>query len=300
LAGSLRRQSLDPLAGEAAVAKLAGSSVRRAYANIAKTESRYAPYAVDWRFLPAELLFIKDYIRHYLAEGSNYVAGTRYLSPIWANTIGMNLIRTIKSAEVLFIHIPKTGGTSISKVLYQRNLPHYTARFWVQTFGAVARSLPSFAVIRHPAERFVSTYKMAIAGGTDIVAYSQYWRSRLRGLESLDAFADHVLENSARPGALPRDLRLQSEFILDDEDRVMVDRLFSLDARLGLPEELGRWLSVPVMPHLNATAPTPLGVSAATREKIEQIYRRDFALYRHLVARGGAADVRGQHFDDLD
>jgi len=158
--------------------------------------------------------------------------------------------------------------------------------------------LPSFAVIRHPVERLVSAYKMVVSGGTDIVAYSRYWRARLRGLESFDTFVDHVFENRAHLAALPADLWEQAEFVLDPHGQVMVDRLFSLDARRGLPAELGQWLSIPAdLPHLNATAPQPLDVSRAARWKIGKIYRRDFQIYRHLVAKGGAADTRGLRFE---
>jgi hypothetical protein len=260
---------------------------------------RYSPYAVDWRFLPGEMLFVKDYLRYRLANASNSVAQFRIMSQFWRGTIGRNIKIAVEKAGILFIHIPETGGTSISKVLYHRNLPHYTARFWARAFARTVEGLPSFAVIRHPVERLISTYKMAVAGGTDIVAYSRYWRSRLRGLESPDAFVDHVFENRARLDSLPGDLCEQAEFILGDDGRVMVDRLFSLDAERGLPPELGRWLSIPAMPHLNATPPLPLHVSRASRWKIEQIYQRDFQIYRHLAASGGAADVRGLDLDDV-
>jgi len=257
----------------------------------------YSPYAVDWRFLPDEILLIKDFLRYYLANASNSVASTKVLSPLWVATIGRNVARAVKSADILFVHVPKTGGTSISKVLYRRNLPHYTAQFWRETFGRTVAGLPSFAVIRHPVERLVSAYKMVVSGGTDIVAYSRYWRARLGGLESFDTFVDHVFENRAHLAALPADLWEQAEFVLDPLGRVMVDRLFSLDARRGLPSELSRWLSIPAdLPHLNATPPLPLNVSSAARWKIGKIYHRDFQIYHHLVARGGVADMRGVGF----
>ena len=143
----------------------------------------YSPYAVDWRFLPDTLLLSKDFIRHHLAQGSNTLAATATLRPLWVATIGRNIAQAVRGAQVLFVHVPKTGGTSVSKVLYGRNLPHYTARFWYSTFRDSVADLPSFAVVRHPVERLISAYKMALAGGTDIVAYSRYDRGRLRGLE---------------------------------------------------------------------------------------------------------------------
>jgi hypothetical protein len=298
LAGNFRLESIGSPSTRGSASEFDRAAAERAVAAIAqRLAGHYSPYAVDWRFLPDEILLVKDFLRYHLANGSNSLARTRILSPLWVATIGSNVAKAVKNAEILFVHIPKTGGTSISRVLYRRNLPHYTARFWHGTFGRTVAGLPSFAVIRHPVERLVSAYKMAVSGGTDIVAYSRYWRARLRGLESFDTFVDHVVESRAQPTALPADLWEQAEYVLDARGRVMVDRLFSLDARRGLPSELGRWLSIPAdLPHLNATPPLPLNVSSSARRKIGEIYQRDFQIYRHLVARGGVADVRGQRF----
>ena len=79
----------------------------------------------------------------------------------------------------------------------------------------------------------------------------------------------------------------------------MVDRLFMLDAHSGLSEELRSWLSIPIIPHLNATAPLPLEVSPAVLRTIERIYSRDLAVYRYLAAHGGVADARGVDFDGI-
>jgi len=256
----------------------------------------YAPYAVDWRFLPEEALMAKDCLRHVLVEGSNTIARTPWLSAAWASTLGRRPATAVRKAGVLFVHIPKTGGTSISKVLYRRNLPHYTARFWRAVFGPGIARLPSFAVVRHPAERLMSAYRMAVNGGTDIVAYSRFWRSRLRGLSSLESFVDFVSDQQGHWEDLPLDLWDQGAFILDAGGGVMVDRLFSLDGRNGLSAELGQWLSAGPIPHLNATPPSPGSATAAVCAKIVRIYERDFALYDAIVARGGCADLRGAAF----
>jgi hypothetical protein len=299
LAGNLRRESSSSPAAEAVVARLLGAPAGREEAKIApRRPRRYSPYAVDWRFLPDEILWLKDFVRHYLATGSNTMARTEVLSPLWVETIGRNIAKAVTDAGMLFVHIPKTGGTSISKVLYHRNLPHYTARFWYGTFGRTVADFPSFSVIRHPVERLVSTYKMALAGGTDIVAYSRYCRWRLRGLESFEAFVDHLFDNRERLTDFSLDFHEQAGFVLDQGGRVIVDRLFALDARHGLPGELGRWLAIPAMPHLNATRPLPLDVSRTACRKIGQIYWRDFELYHHLVASGGVADMRGRQLGD--
>jgi hypothetical protein len=259
-------------------------------------DERYSPYAVDWRFLPDEALLAKDFIRHCLCCATNRMANTKILSQIWANTIGRRTISAVKAAHVLFIHIPKTGGTSISKCLYGRNLPHYTAEFYHRLFARSVSSLPSFAVVRHPVERAVSAYKMAVAGGTDIVAYSRYHRRRLAGLDSFDSFVDFIFESRGRLSSLPLELREQAGFILDNDGRVIVDRLFSMDSRNGLPPELNQWLGVRSMPHLNATKPQLLTISAKIQSKISKIYSFDFEIYDRIASNNRHLEAKGLSF----
>ena len=161
------------------------------------------------------------------------------------------------------------------------------------------RRLPSFSVVRHPVERMVSAYKMARSGGTDIMAYSRYWRTRLRGLELFDGFVDHVFANRQRLETLPLDLRSQASFILDPDSRVMVDRLFALSEFRGFPLQLNLWLATSTIPHLNATASYPVVVSARTKRKVEEIYQTDFAIYDHLEARGACPNSGGDNFRTL-
>jgi len=239
-------------------------------------------------------LYAKDLTRYHLVRLSNAMAHSPVLADVWVHTLGRRIASAVKRAGVLFVHIPRTGGTSISKLIYHRNLPHYTAEFWLTTFGERVACLPSFSVVRHPVERMVSAYKMARLGGTDIIAYSRYWQARLRGLHSFDAFVDHVFANRRRLHALPHDLRPQASFILDADGRVMVDRLFTLNERQGLPPELGRWLGQGSIPHLNSTPAHSVDVTAETRQKLEQIYLIDFKIYQFVKNQAAAADVKGQ------
>ena len=257
------------------------------YVGAIRGYSKYNPYAVDWRFLPEIALLAKDYVRHNVVYISNVAASKRTLSPLWLATVGRRTVKAIRSAQVLFIHIPKTGGTSISSCLYGKNLPHYTAKFYFDVFGPRLSNLPSFSIIRHPVERFVSAYKMAIAGGTDIVAYDRYDRFRLRGLSSIEYYVDFLFEHKASLLFLPRELREQVSFIQNAEGRVLVDRLFPLDCNRGLPKELGRWLGISHIPHLNVTGPRDIDVSQRAYHRILEIYCRDYQLYVDLIQNMG-------------
>jgi len=254
--------------------------------------TNYNPYAIDWSFLPERALILKDYIRHAVVVSSNAVAVTGPLTPIWAGTIGRWTLDAIRSAKVLFIHIPKTGGTSISACLYGRNLPHYTADFYFRVFGRSLSAYPSFSVIRHPVERVISAYKMAVSGGTDAILYDRYDLLQLRGLESLDLYVDFIFRNRKVLSALPKALREQVSFIEDRDGRLLVDRVFPLESATGFPVELGQWLEIPHFPHLNATPPRDLEMSVESVEKIAEIYRRDFEMFDALTeALRGTVDL---------
>lgn len=69
------------------------------------------PYRIDWRFLPDFLLKWKDAIR----RAANRMGGSEYmpspLARIWFATIRPGVFRSMRSAGVVFVHVPRTGGT---------------------------------------------------------------------------------------------------------------------------------------------------------------------------------------------
>ncbi len=259
----------------------------------APRDTPYAPYAVDWRFLPEPLLFAKDLARHHLVDISNATARNDALNPIWVATLGRGALQAVLAAGVLFIHIPKTGGTSIAKLLYRRNLPHYTAAFWNLVYGQRIRRLPSFAVVRHPVDRMLSAYRMAVQGGTEVMAYSRYWRARLKGLESFESFVDHLYDSRGAAHRLPLDLQPQARFVVGADGDIMVDRLFCLDRRTGLAPELRRWLGAADIPHINSARAQPVAITREAHRKIRDIDEGGYALYEQVAAKGGWIESRG-------
>jgi hypothetical protein len=62
--------------------------------------------------------------------------------------------------DCVLIHVPKTGGTSIRKGVWQK-------RYEGPVFGAIPdswRGLFTFAFVRHPLDRFVSAWRMFTCG----------------------------------------------------------------------------------------------------------------------------------------
>lgn len=254
----------------------------------------YAPYTVDWRFLPEELLVLKDWIRHHIVRLNNAAARSPTFSRVWADTIGKRTLADVLRARVLFVHVPKTGGTSISKIVYGRNLPHFTAEFFDAVFGDALAGTPSFAVLRHPMLRLMSCYRFTISGGTEIMASNRFERRRLGGLESFPAFVDFLYGCRDRLQSLPSTFHPQASFVLDKKSTVMVDRLFALDETGRLPAELHRFLGVGDIPRLNATHPAELTITPDVNAKIRELYKVDFELFDLLSQAGGQAQMRGR------
>lgn len=249
----------------------------------------YQPYAVDWRFLPEPALLAKDFVRYYLTAALNGAAGLPFLRQLWAETVGRRTISAIISAKLLFIHVPKAAGTSVSQRLYGRNLPHYTAEFYFKTFPHALRGVPSFAILRDPVERAVSAFRYLRSGGTPLIAVDRYQLSRLRGLETFDSFVDFLHQNRTRILSLIGTIHPQSHFVCDPQGRVLVDRLCCLQGENGLPRELTDWLGLESLPRLNASEPTTVEVSPAARRKLLEIYSLDHQLFEAVSARGGFA-----------
>ena len=67
-------------------------------------------------------------------------------------------IKKINRKKVIFIHIPKTAGTSISNLLGFFSKKHYTARQVIDKVGNLWDKSFKFTVVRDPYERVLSMY----------------------------------------------------------------------------------------------------------------------------------------------
>jgi hypothetical protein len=130
--------------------------------------------------------------------------------------------------DFVFIHIPKTGGTSIRAALGMASVPyHLTARDMWQIYPA-SRSKFSFALVRNPWDRIVS-YAHSLPVGVDWDQPTKFDRL---------------------------DLIPQVDFILDDAGKPLVDFIgryetladdfATICGHIGIP--------TPPLPHLNRSA----------------------------------------------
>ena len=88
---------------------------------------------------------------------------------------GDQILEPFRVKGVIFVHVPRNRGTSVSRALYGRGIKHYSARFYRDLDRNLFNSTPSFALIRDPIDRFVSAYHFINQAGTQIVPLDPHW-----------------------------------------------------------------------------------------------------------------------------
>lgn len=235
------------------------------------------PYLIDWRFLPEPLLYIKDTIRQFVIKSTWHNAYSPWvLRTSRACTLARYWPR-VQQSGALFIHIPKTGGTSVSNVLYQRNLPHFTASDWFRHYPAELRRVKSFTIIRNPEERLLSAFQFIKSGGTALVAADRAEMRHISGCHHFEAFVDFLAEDPRRL-RLATSFRPQIDYFLDARGMPLVERVFKNNNR-QLPKELFDYLQIDSIQYLNSQRYERPIINRASRLKIERLYAYDFEYF---------------------
>ena len=134
----------------------------------------------------------------------------------------------------LFIHIPKNAGTNISKQIYGRYIGHRTAAWYLAADEQMFMGKASFAVCRHPYDRFVSAFNFVFNGGTQDVSGSKKARRHLHGFPSILEFAEHYARlRVEKIEAVDPCFHSQARYVLDDNQEQLVDKVFRLEHVAG-------------------------------------------------------------------
>jgi hypothetical protein len=190
----------------------------------------------------------------------------------------------IEARKLLFVHIPKAAGMSISRALYDQHVTHCTIRYYARIAPRLVLKAPSFAIVRDPVERFLSAYAYARAGGGDN-RVSPAFRARYAAFRSLDEALDHV-EAARTVYRMDHIFRPQTWFVSDAAGRIAVDTLVPFTAldRIGA---LVPGFPEAALPHLNRSEPITILPTLDQLERIRLLYAKDFALVDVAAERAG-------------
>ncbi len=185
----------------------------------------------------------------------------------------------------IFIHVPKAAGTSIKKVFGMDDSGGHPGWHWyAEKYPDVWSSYTSFAVVRNPWDRFVSSFRHA-------QMKNSYWHDEEQGLHSdYDVLANKTLDDCLHMLCNERERlrhpawRAQTTWLVDlkgPERKIMVDHILRYEQ---LDADFARLCEMLGMP--------PQTLLTINRSKRSRDYRQYFNdQTRRLVELAYAADV---------
>lgn len=127
-------------------------------------------------------------------------------------------ISQLDKHKCIFIHIPKTGGTSIARSFIGENVGHYEWYLLKKVFGKDYDSYFKFAIVRNPWDRVVSAYHYYQSD--KITDANKIWAQQSGILElDFENFIRDALENAMDY----HHFKTQCSFIMDNNGKSMVD-----------------------------------------------------------------------------
>ena len=133
--------------------------------------------------------------------------------------------------SILFVHIPKTAGSSISKILNEKNLDnwkrewprHHDPYSYLKEANLVDEKVFSFAVVRNPYTRTYSCYKQFNKANQTNISFAEY--------------LDNIKQGKISP--ISPLLHLPQSFYIMDQNNLQVERLYKFENLKELEDELG-------------------------------------------------------------
>lgn len=190
--------------------------------------------------------------------------------------------------KAIFIHIPKTAGTSIETVLEvdpynPNNLQHFSGN---QLQHRTAMELKTNMML--PDQVFNNYFKFTFVRNPFDRLYSEYLFLSEQGVINLpfDNFANiDFLTRRDLPGFIVDHTRPQSDYILDSFGNVLVDYIGKFETLSTNWEVISERLNVSKkLPHMNKTK-RDTGYrdmyGKKTREAVEKLYNKDLKIFKY-------------------
>ena len=189
--------------------------------------------------------------------------------------------------KTIFVHVPKTAGTSIERHLRQSVKDivggHTTALAYKRKFPNCFATYYKFAVIRHPLERFTSAYRYLRGSPVHAALNNKI----IHDCDSMEGFIKMV---RMEPGILGKIVHMmpQHGFVCDSSGTVLVDELFKYEnldtawkqvcGRIGVEHRILARLNVSDVFH------DTHGNVDELQKFVGDMYAKDFAIFDYELS----------------
>lgn len=199
------------------------------------------------------------------------------------------LAADVAESPILFIHVPKNGGTSVKRALYASDPGHVTIRYYEVFFPEQLERKETFAILREPTDRFLSGFDFLLnGGGRDVRIQSGPWE-RMGHIRSIDDFLDFLESADGNWLKVDTFARPQCWYVADRAGNIRVRHLLLLEEGDGLARFLAGRNGVQ-LPHANRTKRAQRSVTPDQLARLQRLYAQDYALYDEVKRSGGHSD----------
>jgi hypothetical protein len=187
----------------------------------------------------------------------------------------------LRGQKLLFVHIPRTGGTSVSKALYGGTIGHLHLSEWENLLRAEQfEQYTSFSIIRNPFDRLLSAYHF-------LRKRRQLPKRIIKITEPREAFVVFVKEWLVQQDLSKADFTLEPQHpyvgsYVDGQYRQQVQRLFCYEqmeeVEVFLQEQSGRNIRLQRFNQIRREHDREYYYDAETKALVYALYRVDFEL----------------------
>ncbi len=217
----------------------------------------------------------------------------------------------LTESSLLFIHIPKCGGTSIANAFGHRHIRHFPACAFSLADYNLYSSCNTFAIVRDPIKRLISIISHFSSSIFSTEKEKQIFANLKVQHTNIEKLLISMLKHRSVRAKLFGGTNAgysgfsvaQSEYIVY-QNKLIVDNIFTLD-NIG---KLENWLSEYfqkqiVIGHKNVSSKKTLPkISSESIEKIRSLIPKDFIIYEAVKRAGGFIgknDCSRKNVDDL-
>ncbi|MFM8250901.1 MAG: sulfotransferase family 2 domain-containing protein [Planctomycetota bacterium] len=191
------------------------------------------------------------------------------------------------AAGFIFVHIPKTAGTSMCAALGLAETTHATASEFRTLLGAQYEQLFSFAFTRNPWDRFLSLYLYARMEESHHHSAKRPHRKRYGKHPDYDTLRQASLSDAAHlllEGRLGMHWLPQHRWVCDEQGQIIctfVGQLESLDEQW--PQIVAQTKATALVPRKNVAnvdkIPYQDRIDDRTKSLLDEYYQRDIELF---------------------